>query len=294
MPGFLMQNTPMVGPDGTVYLNRVQNNVAVDFFYAFTDTGVGFTQKWAVPANYNTSVEYTVGPAGDVYMMGPGHVLQRLDPATGAVLSSFPLGDTAAVRMATDVDGRVYVSNGEFATGAFYCFDADLTPLWSTPVPNVNIGAPALGRDGTLIVAGIGADLRAYRSPLAQDLYEISVSAGGTQTMKLFAPASAGQTYWVVGSASGTSPGLPVGAVTLPLNFDPYMLWTINHPNGPVLSSSLGTLDAGGHATATLNVPAGVPLGGLPLELNHAFLILDLAAATASYASNPNVVRLVP
>ncbi len=30
MPGFTLQNTPMVGPDGTVYLSRTQNNPAVD------------------------------------------------------------------------------------------------------------------------------------------------------------------------------------------------------------------------------------------------------------------------
>jgi outer membrane protein assembly factor BamB len=294
MPGFLMQNAPNVGPDGTVYLNRVQNNPTVDFFYAFDDTGAAFVERWKAPANYNTAVQYAIGPAGDVYMMAPGHVLQRLDPATGAVLSSFPFVDSAAVRMATDVDGRVYVSNGEFAAGEFYCFEADLTLRWSTPVTNVNIGAPALGRDGTLIVAGVGSDLRAYRSPLAQDVHEVSASAGGTQTLKLHAPAHAGETYWLVGSASGKAPGLPVGAVTLPLNYDAYMLWTITHPNSPILSGSLGQLGAGGDATATLNVPAGAPLAGLPLALNHAFLVVDLAAATASFASNAGVVRLIP
>jgi hypothetical protein len=294
MPGFLMQNTPMVGPDGTVYLNRVQNNVTVDFFYAFTDTGLGFVQKWSAAANYNTSVQYTVGPGGDVYMMGPGHVLQRLDPATGAALSSFPFVDSAAVRMATDVDGRVYVSNGEFANGEFYCFDADLTLRWSTHVTNVNIGAPALGKDGTLIVAGVGTDLRAYRSPLSQDLAEISVSSGGTQTMKLHAPAHAGKTYWLVGSASGKTPGLAVGPVTLPLNPDSYMLWTIAHPSSPVLAGSLGQLGPGGDAVVALNLPAGVSIGGLPLVVNHAFLAVDLTLGTASFASNANVVRLVP
>jgi len=294
MPGFLMQNTPMVGPDGTVYLNRVQNNVTVDFLYAFTDTGLGFAQKWSVAAGYNTAVQYTVGPEGDVYMMGPGHVLQRLDPATGAVLSFFQFVDSAAVRMATDVDGRVFVSNGEFANGRFYAFERDLTPLWDVAVTNVNIGAPALGRDGTLIVAGIGSDLRAYRSPLAQDVFEISASAGGTQTWKLHEPGSAGQTYWLVGSGSGTSPGLPFGSILVPLNYDPYMQWTIGHPNGAVLQNTLALLDGAGDATAALNVPAGAPISGLPVTLHHAFVVVDLTAATATFASNASVVRLVP
>ncbi len=292
MPGFLVQNSPMVGPDGTVYFNRVQNNPLTDFFYAFEDTGAGFVEKWNVPAGYNTGVEYTVGPDGSVYMMGVGGVLQRLDPATGAVIDAFPLGADNSVRMATDAVGRVYVSNGEFSTGEFYCFEADLTLRWSEAVQNINIGGPALGRDGTLVVAGIGGDVRAYRNPLAQDVSALSASAGGVQTLKLHEPGSAGMSYWVLGSASGTAPGLPVGSVLLPLNPDAYFTFTINHPNGPILSSSLGTLDPAGDAVCQLNVPAGAPIASLPVTLNHAFVVVDFATATASYASNASTLTI--
>ncbi|MEM7305103.1 MAG: PQQ-binding-like beta-propeller repeat protein [Planctomycetota bacterium] len=294
MPGFLMQNTPMAGPDGTVYLNRVQNNPGTDFFYAFSDDGVGFAEKWNVAANYNTAVEYAIGPDGDVYMMGPGHMLQRLDPATGAMTGSFALGDSASVRIATDALGRVYVSDGEFATGTFYCLDADLTLRWSTAVTNINIGAPALAEDGTLVVAGVGSDVRAYRNPLAQDVIEISLSTGGAQTLKLHEPGSAGMSYWILGTTSGTAPGLLVGSVLLPLNFDPYTTYTIAQPNGPVLQSSLGTVDPTGDAVCTIQLPPGAPISPLPLTANHAALVLDLSTAVASFASNPTTVRIVP
>ena len=39
VPGFTLQNTPFVGPDGTLYLSRTQNNPATDFLYAWEDTG---------------------------------------------------------------------------------------------------------------------------------------------------------------------------------------------------------------------------------------------------------------
>src|SRR5207244_4384337 len=35
---------------------------------------------------------------------------------------------------------------------------------WSLAVPNVNQGGPALGADGTLVIAGIGTSLHALRS----------------------------------------------------------------------------------------------------------------------------------
>jgi hypothetical protein len=102
-------------------------------------------------------------------MMAPGNIIRRLDAATGATINdSAPiLSDAnAQPRLATDAAGRVYLSNGSFANGRFYCFNADLTDRWSVPVPNINIGAPALGASGTLIVAGVGTNVTAYRETI--------------------------------------------------------------------------------------------------------------------------------
>lgn len=178
MSGFTLQNTPFVGPDGTVYLSRTQNNAATDFFYAFLDTGAGFMQKWAVPARWTTSSEFTVGPDGTIYMMGAGNVIQRRDPASGAVIStSAPIvldspNGNIAPRMASDAQGRVYFSNGQFSNGRFYAFEPDLKQIWSMGVTNINIGAPAIGNDGVAIVNGVGSDLRAYQTlvPCAPDV----------------------------------------------------------------------------------------------------------------------------
>jgi hypothetical protein len=171
MPGFLMQNTPMVAPDGTIYVSRVQNNAAVDFFYAFADDGAAMTQKWAVPAGYSTSSEFAVGPDGSVYMMAPGSAMAgyrvlRLDAESGAVVDeSLPvLADFLTPRMAVDSQGRLFFSNGAFSNGRVISFNADLTERWSVAIPNVNIGAPAIGRDGTLVIAGVGTNVRAYRT----------------------------------------------------------------------------------------------------------------------------------
>ncbi|MEP0846555.1 MAG: PQQ-binding-like beta-propeller repeat protein [Phycisphaerae bacterium] len=177
LPGFTLQNSPMVGPDGTVYLARVQNNATVDYFYALVDEDGTLTQRWGVPARWTTSSEFGVGPDGSVYMIGAGDVIQRLDPATGAVLnSSAPLatdspGGNLTPRMAVDRDGRLFVSNGQFSTGRFYSFNADLSSRWDVSVPNINIGAPAVGERGTLVIARLNV-VRAYRTirPCPADL----------------------------------------------------------------------------------------------------------------------------
>ncbi len=169
MPGFLVQNTPMVGPDGSIYFNRVQNNQEVDFFYAFADSGSAITEKWHLPAQYCAYAEFGVGPDGSVYMAIPGKVVARLNPDTGAILDQTqPLaGDFFSPRFAIDRDGTVFFSNSSFSDGTLYSFTPDLDSHWSVPVKNINSGGPALAQNGTLVICGVGQDIRAYRSPNA-------------------------------------------------------------------------------------------------------------------------------
>lgn len=131
-----------------------------------TDLHPSLSVLRAVPSMPGAGAEYGVGKDGSVYMMQPGEILTRLDPATGAVMNTYPTAlGYSTTRFAIDADGRVFVSNGGFGTGRLFSFDPDLTLRWSVPVTNINIGGPVLGVDGTLVVAGIGTFLRAFRSP---------------------------------------------------------------------------------------------------------------------------------
>ena len=119
-----------------------------------------------------------VGPDGSVYSYltdnGNGlFTIIRLDPADGELVDEsvplqfdFPL----TPRMAIDANGRVFVTNGSFPSGALFSFDADLTSRWSVNITNVNLGGPAIGEDGILIVCGIGSDVRAYQTMIPGDL----------------------------------------------------------------------------------------------------------------------------
>ena len=166
MNGFLHQTTPMVGLDGTVYLPRVQNNAAVDFMFAFRDTGSGLVPIWNRPAGYCYASEFAVAPDNSVYMLNQASQIERVDGATGALLhtSNTLVADTWEPRLGVDAMGKVFVSNGGFPNGRFWSFNADLTERWSVAVPNINIGAPAIASDGTLIVAGVDANVLAYRT----------------------------------------------------------------------------------------------------------------------------------
>lgn len=165
MPGFTLQNTPMVGPGDVVYLSRTQNNPTVDFLYAFEDTGLGFIERWNRAAYWYTAGEMGIGPDGSIHAILPGPRLTRLDPDTGATLDESPvLRGFSKPRMAIDASGRVYLGNGAFATGKVEAFDFDCTPLWEVDVVNINIGGPALAADGTLVAVGNGTQVFAWRT----------------------------------------------------------------------------------------------------------------------------------
>ena len=121
----------------------------------------------------------------------------------------------------------------------------------------------------------------------------ISIAAGGSQSLHLDAgPAHGGGTYFLLGSVSGTSPGIPLAGQLLPLNFDFYFLHTLNNPNSVPLASSFGTLDADGRATATFTLPAG-GFPGVPLSLaHHAFAVFT--PTTVDFASEAASLTFVP
>jgi len=176
--GFIEQLGLFVGLDGTVYAPRTQNNPVTDFFVALQDTGKGLVEQWSVPMGFTPFGTMGVGPDGSVYSYLTDNdnalfTIVRLDPADGELVDEseplqfdFPL----TPRMAIDANGKVFVTNGGFQSGALFSFDADLTSRWSVKITNVNLGGPAIGKDGILIVCGVGSDVRAYQRTILGDL----------------------------------------------------------------------------------------------------------------------------
>ena len=164
MAGFTTQNAPFLSADGdVVYFARSQNNQAVDFLFAFEDTGTEFVELWSRPVRWTTSHEHGIGPDGSIYTFLPGDEFVRLDPNTGDVMDSAgvlsPIGPgNLSPRTAVGSDGNVYVSNGWANTpdtdGRIWGFTADLSQtLFQLVLDRQNSGGPSLGQGGTLVVA---------------------------------------------------------------------------------------------------------------------------------------------
>jgi len=137
-----------------------------------------------------------------------------------------------------------------------------------------------------------GAAFVAGPNALTPDVWSISVATGGAQTLSLDAGANhAGDLYFLLGTLSDTTPGIPIDGLTLPLTADSYLISTLVNPNSPNLTPSLGTLDVSGKAQCTLTIPPALAiLTGA--TAHHAFLVLG--PSTVTFTSNPVPVTFTP
>lgn len=90
----------------------------------------------------------------------------------------------------------------------------------------------------------------------------LPTGTGGTVDFELRAGTySDGETYILLGSMSGTSPGIPLkgGHATLPLQWDFFTSFVLGLKNTIVFKDFYGTIDGSGLATAQLNSPAWPP-----------------------------------
>jgi hypothetical protein len=130
------------------------------------------------------------------------------------------------------------------------------------------------------------------------DRDRISLSQGGSQELRIqLGPTMAGSVYWILGSISGTAPGMKIDFASLPLNWDGpsgYMATTVTSPNGAYLQGGLGVLGLNGEATATFSLPPGFDPAFAGTTVNHAYLILGPDYQTFVWASNSVSVTLEP
>ena len=213
----------------------------------------------------------------------------------------------------TVANGRVHISGGEilwagdhvldvhnlFAAnaisfpldepGSLYAFfDGTSTRVWVTDC----------AATGTCDPDAEGWTLVGSPNPLTADVDAISTGTGGAQLLFLNAgSANAGDLYLMLGSTSGTVPGLPTGfgGQVLPLNFDSYLELLLASPSPVFLQDSLGPLDPSGRALIQFQTTPGALSSYAGLTVHHAFVVLDLVPSlTLPLVSNAVALQLEP
>jgi hypothetical protein len=125
------------------------------------------------------------------------------------------------------------------------------------------------------------------------DKASVSASAGGSVTFDIIAgTAFVGMGYVLLASGSGTTPGIPIDGVTIPLVWDGILDFTIQNANTPILVNTAGVLNALGRATATLQLPPGIIVG--PAQAHFAAAFVDLTALHVVGTTNAVPLAVVP
>ncbi|MCC7170468.1 MAG: hypothetical protein IT459_08465 [Planctomycetes bacterium] len=137
--------------------------------------------------------------------------------------------------------------------------------------------------------------MRLATTPLAASPPQLSLAAGGIQDFVLDAGLQhANKAYWLLGCVTGSSPGLPLNSqLTLPLNYDAYLLLLLQNPNAPPLLNAFATLDGSGKSTAQFTLPSNSPPILVGLTFHHAYVVLSPTNAP-EFVSNAVVLELAP
>ena len=117
----------------------------------------------------------------------------------------------------------------------------------------------------------------------------LDTTAGGTAHLHMDqGAAAANRPYLVLCGLSGSTPGIPIGTVTVPVRYDAMTELGILNVNTPLFASFAGALDLGGQGMASLSLPPGLatPLAGT--TLTFAYVLID----SFNFASRPVAVTL--
>jgi hypothetical protein len=165
----------------------------------------------------------------------------------------------------------------QFGVSVIATDDEFLIGAWGTTFGQPDLGSIAVFRRGSL-----------YHSVLEDS----TVLPIGQKLFLRAGPRWAGAPYVVLGSLSGTAPGLELGpGLVLPLNFDAYTSMTLAL-SAPI-DDAFDVLKLNGERTAAFETPTGLPPSMSGLVLHHAFVAID-PLTFELHVSNSVPLRLVP
>lgn len=227
--GLIQQLAPFAGPDGTIYAPRSMNNVSTDYLFALKDNGTSLTTQWSTPLGFVPFGTFGIGPDGSIYSYSAAGEVMRLDPLDGSIINTSEVIFFEAVnqpRMAIDANGIVFVTNGNFGNGRLYSFNPDLSLRWSENISNVNLGGPAIGQNGTMVVCGVGTNVKAYEGStvLLAGFYADDTEVCTGQAVSFFNQSSGNATsfnwYFEGGNPEYSNLENPVVTYDIPGSYD--------------------------------------------------------------------------
>ncbi len=202
----------------------------------------------------------------------------------GTTVNNTPLWShtpAAGLRVLAASGDPLLVRPGDAAAAYDFYYDANR---------NLDSHTTSLAEDGTLLVAAslVGRlALATFRADSVSVFPPRLSVVQGTRTQEIFIdarPQGSARSYLVLGSMSGTTPGIALGPYHLPLNPDGFLTLSASYANLVPFISTFGPLDSAGRATARIFVPIDLPFAGVRFDWSCLFFdaALNLVGAGAS------------
>lgn len=190
----------------------------------------------------------------------------------------------AALRVRFDWEG-----DGRFDTAR----STQQRPTWLARNPGTwRIGMEVTDSTG---VSGVTTRRIRVADPLRASPTSVSAATGGVLRFTIAAGAdAAGASYALSGALAGAVPGTPIApGFVLPLNVDALTWALVAAANTPLFANSVGVLDAGGGAVATLNIAPGL-VASLVGRLVHVAGVATRASAGLVFVTNATPFLVLP
>ena len=99
--------------------------------------------------------------------------------------------------------------------------------------------------------------------------------------------------FVVLGSLTGSFPGISIGNQILPVEPDAYLALSLGLPGGGLIQPAVGYLQPSGKKNLTLTFPRGLPQALIGQTFLHCFLTIDMRNGLMDYASDPIKTKIV-
>ncbi len=139
----IIQSSPTIGADGTVYFGICGPGYDIGRVYAVNPDG---TEKWHQDVGDYVYSTAAIGEDGTVYITSNDQYLYALDPDDGSVIWKYRTG---AGGPSIGDDGTIYVPSHDHY---LYAVNPDGTLQWKTEIGTGSSDTPAIGEDGTIYI----------------------------------------------------------------------------------------------------------------------------------------------
>ena len=221
--------------------------------------------------------------------------------ALGALLS-IDYSDVQGGLDGVSMDPTCMLDWGDGMIDADPCFEdpdaGDFHLTRRSPCINMgtNVGAPSQDLDGDPRpcngTVDLGCDEFMGPHTLEADLFELPEDTGGWVNLILQAGVeNGGRMYMILGSVTGSVPGIPLpgGTAVLPVHWDVFTDITVQNPNMPCFCNFQGNLDPSGGASAGFDT-----VGGLSGLAGVTFTFAYVLNSPFDFVSNPVNIQVVP